>query len=57
MNDKALVERLRHKYMANPPEGYTKAEIQKMRDDDLLDIDYFLHEEFYDLDIDLIDED
>lgn len=58
MNDKkARVERLRQKYMADPPDGYSKAEIKKMRDEDLLDMDYFLHEEFYDLGIDLEDGD
>jgi hypothetical protein len=38
------IEKLRQKYMNNPPEGYSKAEIQRMRDEDLLDMDYFLHE-------------
>lgn len=44
------IEKLRQKYVDNPPEGYTKAEIQRMRDEDLLDMDYFLYEDSYDLD-------
>jgi hypothetical protein len=42
--DKARIQKLRRKYADNPPEGYSKAEIERMRDDDLLDMDYFLHE-------------
>ncbi len=38
------IDKLRQKYMDNPPEGYSKAEIQRMRDEDLLDMDYFFHE-------------
>lgn len=38
------VEKLREKYMKNPPEGMSKKDIQKMSDSDLLDMDYFLHE-------------
>ena len=36
---------LRKKYMANPPEGMNAAEIRKMSDEDLLDMDYFLNED------------
>ena len=42
------IDILRKKYMQNPPEGYTKKDIEKMRDNDLLDMDYFLNEEEYD---------
>lgn len=44
------MKKLRQKYLDNPPEGYTKAEIQRMRDRDLLDMDYFLNEDSSDLD-------
>ena len=37
-------EELRAKYIENPPEGMTAADIRKMSDDDLLDMDYFLNE-------------
>ena len=43
--DKILIERLRNKYIQNPPEGMTYEDIKKMSDDDLLDMDYFLNEE------------
>jgi hypothetical protein len=42
--DKAYIQKLRRKYADNPPEGYSKAEIERMKDNDLLDMDYFLHE-------------
>lgn len=51
MNDKQLVEKLRQKYMQNPPKGMTTSQVEKMSDDDLLDMDYFLNEEFDDDDI------
>ena len=38
------VEELRKKYMKNPPEGFTSKEIEKMSNDDILDMDYFLNE-------------
>lgn len=38
------VEELRKKYMKNPPEGFTAKEIEKMSDEDILDMDYFLNE-------------
>ena len=41
---KQQIEELRQKYIANPPEGMTKNLIKNMSDDDLLDMDYFLHE-------------
>ena len=45
MDEKELVEKLRKKYIANPPEGISPEEIKEMGDSDLLDMDYFLHEE------------
>lgn len=38
------VNALRKKYMDNPPEGYTSKEIERMSDEDILDMDYFLNE-------------
>ena len=38
-------EKLRKKYMANPPEGMTSEDIRCMSEDDLLDMDYFLNED------------
>lgn len=46
---KQNTEKLRQKYIQNPPEGMTAAEIRSMSDDDLLDMDYFLNEEDFDL--------
>ena len=46
-----LAKELREQYTKNPPEGMTSDEIRDMSDDDLLDMDYFLHE-FDDLDDD-----
>ena len=45
MMSKKNTEELRKKYMKNPPEGMTTAEIRKMSDEDLLDMDYFLNED------------
>lgn len=39
------IEELRKQYMQNPPEGMDVSDIQNMSDDDLLDMDYFLHED------------
>ena len=39
-----LAKELREKYIKNPPEGMTSEEVRTMSDDDLLDMDYFLHE-------------
>ena len=41
-----IVEILRQKYMKDVPIGFTAEEIQKMSDDDILDMDYFLNEQF-----------
>ena len=38
-------EKLRKKFMDNPPEGMTFGDIRRMSEDDLLDIDYFLNED------------
>lgn len=43
MNPKT--EKLRKKYMDNPPEGITSEDIRLMSEDDLLDMDYFLNED------------
>jgi hypothetical protein len=42
---KPKIEELRKKYMDNPPEGMTARDIRNMSDGDLLDMDYFLHED------------
>lgn len=51
ISEKELAKKLREKYIKNPPEGMTADMIKRMSDSDLLDMDYFLHEE------DLFDED
>ena len=38
-------EKLRKKYMDNPPEGMTSEDIRRMSEEDLLDMDYFLNED------------
>lgn len=43
--EKALIEKLRQQYIQNPPEGMTQNDIKHMSDSDLLDMDYFLHED------------
>ena len=43
--DKILLERLRNKYIKNPPEGMTPDDIKHMSDSDHLDMDYFLNED------------
>ena len=40
-------EKLRKKYMDNPPEGMTSADIRSMSDENLLDMDYFLNEDVF----------
>ena len=42
---KLNTEKLRKKYMDNPPEGMTSEDIRRMSEEDLLDMDYFLNEE------------
>ena len=41
---KDLAEKLRSQYIKNPPEGMGDHDIKLMSDNDLLDMDYFLHE-------------
>lgn len=43
--DKQRIEKLRKQYIQNPPEGMDQSDILNMSDDDLLDMDYFLHED------------
>ena len=43
--DKQHIKELRKHYMQHPPEGMTSRDIQYMNDQDLLDMDYFLHED------------
>ena len=38
-------EKLRRKYIDNPPEGMTSKDIRSMSDEDLLDMDYFLNDD------------
>lgn len=39
-----LVEKLRKQYTEHPPEGMTSRLVERMSDEALLDMDYFLHE-------------
>ena len=39
------IEKLRKKYMDNPPEGMTSRDIRNMCVDELLDMDYFLNDD------------
>lgn len=41
---KDLTEKLRSPYIKNSPEGMSAHDIKLMSDNDLLDMDYFLHE-------------
>ena len=43
--NKQQIEELRQKYINNPPEGMTAQEVREMDVEDLLDMDYFLHED------------
>ena len=38
-------EKLRKKYIENPPEGMTSEDIRRISEDDLLDMDYFLNDD------------
>ena len=42
---KPNIEKLRKKYMANPPEGMTSGDIRDMSEDELFDMDYFLNDD------------
>ena len=44
MSDAEFAQYLREKYMKNPPVGYSSKEISRMKDNDILDMDYFLNE-------------
>ena len=52
MTEKELAAKLREKYIQNPPEGMSAEQIRNMSDEDILDMDYFMHEDddFYDVD-------
>ena len=39
------IEKLRKKYMDNPPEGFSPKDIRNMSEDELLDLDYFLNDD------------
>ena len=43
--DAELIEKLRQKYIKNPPEGMTSSLVKNMTDSDLLDMHYFLTED------------
>ena len=45
MVDKELIAKLREKYIQNPPEGMSAEEIREMDDEDLLDMDDYMHED------------
>jgi len=45
------IEKLRKKYIDNPPDGLSSKDIRNMSDDELLDMDFFLNED------DLFDDD
>ena len=47
--DKMCAAELREKYLKKTPAGYSKSDIRSMSDNAILDMDYFLHEEEYDL--------
>lgn len=42
------IRELRKKYISNPPEGLSSADIRSMSDEELLDMDYFMNEELDD---------
>ena len=44
MSEAEFAQYLREKYMKKPPIGYTSKEISRMKDNDILDMDYFLNE-------------
>ena len=43
---KPNIEELRKKYIDSPPEGMTSKDIRDMSEDELLDMDYFLNEDY-----------
>jgi len=44
---KKKIKELREKYILNPPEGMTSEDIRHMREEGLLDMDYFLNEDVF----------
>lgn len=48
MDTSNQIAELRKKYIANPPEGMTPDDVKNMRDNDLLDMHYFLNEDDFD---------
>ena len=54
ITEEELAKELRIQYIQTPPEGMTSDEVRDMSDEDLLDMDYFLHE-FDDIDDDDLD--
>lgn len=46
--DEQHIRELRQKYIQNPPEGMSVKDIKNMSNNDLLDMDYFLHEDVFD---------
>lgn len=44
ISEQEFAQLLREEYADNPPPGLTKREILAMSDEDILDMDYFLHE-------------
>lgn len=44
------IEKIRKKYIDNPPEGMTSQDIRFMSEDDILDMDYFLNDDELDYD-------
>ena len=42
---KPNIEKLRKKYIENPPEGMTSKDIRRMSEEELLDMDYFLNDD------------
>lgn len=42
---KQHTEELRKHYIQHPPEGMTASDVKNMSDNDLLDMNYFLHED------------
>ncbi len=45
MTEKELAAKLREKYIQDPPEGMSAEDIRNMNDGDILDMDYFMHED------------
>lgn len=50
--EKVLATKLREKYVNNLPNGYSKKDILQMSDEDILDMDYFLNDEYVSFDDD-----